>query len=132
MTSDKVRIKKIELWQDFAQDQNASLHNIRIFLSNGESSKLFGAKVWKYKQKILEIRSSIHHIDLKADERSSKVYGLNFQDKFSGDIDRWELPSGNWFRRKIPDGETVIGVYGKVESFLECISSLGFITVKRN
>ena len=136
MTSEDVRIEKIEVWQN-GLCSLAVLHSIKIYLSNGIVSELFGPKKRekKHLQQILIIKNDIREVGIKCNQNSLVFKGIKFKDKDRKIIAKWEIPSViiKSFRvQKIPQDETVIGVYGQISENCNCLRSFGFVTVKRN
>ena len=65
MTTESIRIKTIELWQNTDTVMDASLHSIRITLSNGESSKIFGPSCKKFKKRKIHLDENIQEVNIK-------------------------------------------------------------------
>ena len=67
---------------------------------------------------------------MKVNLNYSNTFGIRLEDVKGKVIDSWEQETGIWKEQVIPEGETLIGVYGKYyKDKVGLIASFGFITV---
>ena len=80
-----VRIKKIDIWDEGSNIP--SLHSIRVTLSNGMQSPIFGAEGKMKNMKTLTINKEVKTLEIGTS--GSEVGGLKFKDKNQEVIAKW-------------------------------------------
>ena len=58
--------------------------------------------------------------------------GIKFFDGANLEVSRWEEEEYKWKEQLVPEGESIIGVYGRFVKDNNCLFNFGFITVNYN
>ena len=99
-------------------------------MNNGLQSPVFGIDRYSYSSKKMEVKDgqSVRWVKMGFDENS--VYSIGFWDECRKKICRWAEEDGEDVDQKVPEGHSVVGVYGDTDE--TGIFNLGFITIQQN
>ena len=123
----EIKMQRLDIWLH----NGAYLCSVQVTLTNGDKSPIFRADLgYHQNQQSLSMSQDVCKLGLKCD-RTTIFGGLKFSDKNNNES-KWERSNYSWKEQQIPEGESIIGVYGYLAPDNYYIFNFGFITVSYN
>ena len=91
MTDKTIKIERIQVWDD-GHVHFPSLHSIRVVLTNGKKSPLFGSRYQKKNTKNVVLDERAHTLAVNLEKADGNtIFGLKFSNQNKKEISCWEL-----------------------------------------